>query len=216
MTEDIRTNDIVKGQTEVRISKYGPFLEHEHISRTINLPFQYGKDRIITMVRDPWWIFVYWEITPGRENFIKEKIIKKGQDIERSVLRVYNITGIKDFDGRNANSYFDIALKDMARNWYIDVGSPNNSWCVEIGIVSEESDFYMLARSNTVRTPPFGISDILDESWMMSEDDYYKIAGVSCGFDVIGKSSLEMKELFYKHLRHWISSGGVSSYSCRL
>lgn len=216
MAEKNKAQGLVQGQTEVRISQFGPFLEHEHISRAIKLPTDYSKDRIIAMVRDPWWIFSYWEITPGREKAIRDDIAKKGQHADRSILRVYDITGVKGFNGNNANSYFDITLKDMARNWYIDISSPNTTWCVEIGIVAREGDFYALARSNVVRTPRFGMSDVLDKTWMLSEEEYFQLFGASCGLDVIGKSSLEMKELFQRYVQEWLSSGSVTSFSSHI
>jgi hypothetical protein len=207
---------LVQGQTEVGISKFGPFLEHEHISRAIRLPSGYNKDRIVAMVRDPWWIFAYWEITRETEEYVNNEIRRHGKHSVKSILRVYDITAVKGFNGKNANSYFDIVLKDMARNWYIDVGSPGRTWCVEIGIVTEKNDFYVLARSNIVNTPRFGISDILDETWMLSEEEYFRIFGASCGLDVVGKSSLEMKELFQRHLMEWVSSGGITSFASHI
>lgn len=176
----------------------------------IPLPSGYGKDRIVAMVRDPWWVVVYWEITPQRDNAVRVEMQSRGKNFDKTVLRIYDITGVSNFDGTNANSYFDIPLKDLARNWYVDVSAPNRRWCVEIGFVSREGDFYTLARSNIVKTPRFGMSDILDEAWMLSEEDYWWLFGVSGGFGV-GKSSLEMKELLQRRLKEWISSGGVVS-----
>ena len=213
MSENIRTQGITRGQTEVRISKFGPFLEQAYIARAIDLPINYGKDRIVAMVRDPWWIFVYWEITPARENAVKEKITAEKQDINRSILRVYDVTGVNKFDGKNANNYFDITLKDMARNWYIEVPKPGTSWCVEIGTLSKKGDFYALARSNVARVPRFGVSERSDKTWMLSEEEYFKLFGASCGFDMSGKSSLEIRESFKRYLKEWTSSGGVSSFS---
>ncbi|MBN2097858.1 MAG: DUF4912 domain-containing protein [Candidatus Omnitrophica bacterium] len=215
MSDSVKANGLIQGQTEVRMAKFGPFLEYEHISRKINLPSGYGKDRIVAMVRDPWWIFVYWEITPRTEKEVKHKIKKNSEHFEKSILRTYDITGRGDFNGLNASGYFDITLKNMARNWYIDLGWPNRRLCVEIGLLSKEGNFYALARSNVVQTPRFGMSDVLDEAWMLSEHEYWWLFGASGGLDV-GKSSLEMKELFQKRLQEWISSGGIVSFASHL
>lgn len=217
MTENIiRAKSLVQGQTEVGISKFGPFFEHEHISRTINLPAGYGKDRIVAMVRDPWWIFVYWEITPQKENELKNEIARRGQNFERPALRVYNISGVENFNGGNANNYFDIPLKDMAKNWYIDMGFPNNRWCIEIGMLTREGNFYRLARSNIINTPRFGMSDILDKAFILYEEEYLQLFGASCGIDVVGKSSLEMRGLFQRYLKEWIFSGGITSFASHI
>jgi len=205
-----------EGQREVELSKFGPFLEYEHISRAIRLPTGYNKDRIVAMVRDPWWVFVYWEITPQREASVLEELKRRGLRPLRTILRVYDITGVRGFDGNNANSSFDITINNAARNWYIDVGSPGRTWCIAIGILAEKDEFYILARSNIVNTPRFGMSDILDETWMLSEEEYYRIFGASCGLDVVGKSSFEIKELFKRHLMEWISSGGITSFASHI
>jgi len=74
------------------------------------------------------------------------------------------------------------------------------SWCIELGLLSREGGFYPILRSNVVRTPRFGMSDILDASWMFIREEYWWLFGVSGGFDV-GKSSLEMKELFQRQMK---------------
>ncbi|MBU4346441.1 MAG: DUF4912 domain-containing protein [Candidatus Omnitrophica bacterium] len=208
--ENIKLKNLANAQIEVETSKFESPVSEEHISRTIKLPLSYGKDRIIALVRDPWWIFVYWEITPQREKAVSSSIQANKEEFDRSILRIYDITGIDNFNGKNAHRYFDITLKDLAKNWYIDVASPGCRWCVEIGLLSKQGNFYSLYRSNIVNTPPFGISEVLDESWMLSPEEYSWLFGVSAGFDP-GKSSLEMKELFKKYLKEWISSGGVFS-----
>jgi uncharacterized protein len=131
-----------------------------------NLPDRYEKDKITAMVRDPWWIFVYWEITPGREKAVKEQIIKRGQSFEKTILRVYDVTGSRASAGdENVNGYFDIILKDMARKWYIDVKIPKRSWRVDIGILTAKGDFHALAKSNVVTTPSPELSGALDPSF---------------------------------------------------
>jgi hypothetical protein len=177
--------------------------------KEFRFPPGYGDNRIVLLVRDPWWVFSYWEIRHDREEEIVKKITSSGDSPAKSVLRVYDITDI-NFNGTNAHSFFDIDLKGLANNWYINVGSPDRSWIVDIGIVTKSGDFYLLARSNTVRTPRFGMSDKLDAEWMIPEDDYWKMFGLSGGFGV-GKGSLEVREMFKKRLEEQITSGAISS-----
>jgi hypothetical protein len=172
-------------------------------------PPGYGDNKIVLLVRDPWWIFAYWEIRQDKEFQIRRQIENAGDSPEKSVLRVYDVSDV-NFNGSNAHSFFDIELKGLANNWYINVGTPNRSWVVDIGIVSGKGSFYMLARSNTVRTPRFGMSDTLDAEWMMPEEDYWRMFGLSGGFGV-GKGSLEVREMFKKHLEEQISSAAISS-----
>lgn len=170
-----------------------------------NIPPGYGDNRVVLMVRDPWWLYAYWEISPQIEQQVKSKISHANSMMDKSILRIYDVTDV-DFNGENANRFFDIVIVDNATNWYINTGVPNRDWCVDIGILDREGRFYLLARSNRVSAPRFGPSEVIDEEWMSTEEDYWKLFGVAGGFG-IGKSSLEMKELFKK----WISSPGVFS-----
>jgi hypothetical protein len=172
-------------------------------------PPGYGDNKIVILARDPWWLFSYWEVRRDKEEEMVRKIESSGDAVEKSVLRVYDITDV-NFNGRNAHSYFDIDLKGLATTWYINVGQPDRSWVVDIGIVSKKGNFYTLARSNVVKTPRFGMSDKLDAEWMMSEDEYWKMFSLSGGFGV-GKGSLEVRELIKRRLEEQISSGGISS-----
>jgi len=177
--------------------------------KQFRFPPGYGDNRIVILVRDPWWIFAYWEIRRDKEDDIIKKIRSDNDDVQKSILRVYDVTDIT-FNGKNAHSHFDIDLKGLANNWYINVGSPDRTWVVDIGIVSQKGSFYLLARSNPVRTPRYGMSDKLDAEWMMPEDEYWKMFGLSGGFG-IGKGSLEVRELFKKRLEEQITSAQISS-----
>lgn len=172
-------------------------------------PPGYGDNRIVLLARDPWWIFAYWEIRKDKEEDVVRKMESCGDTPAGSVLRVYDVTDIS-FNGSNAHSFFDIELKGLASSWYINVGLPDKSWVVDIGMVSKKGKFYLLARSNTIKTPRFGMSDQLDADWMMPEDEYWKMFSLSGGFG-IGKGSLEVREMIKKRLEEQITSGGISS-----
>ena len=178
-------------------------------TKAFRLPPGYGDNRIVILARDPWWIFAYWEIRKDKEEDAIRKIESSGEVVQKSILRVYDITDV-NFNGRNAHSYFDVDLKGLANNWYINVGSPDRSWIIEIGIVSNKGNFHVLARSNTIKTPAFGMSDSLDAEWVMPEENYWKMFGLSGGFGV-GKGSLEVREMLKKRLEEQITSGGISS-----
>jgi len=178
-------------------------------TKAFRFPQGYGDNKIVILARDPWWIFAYWEIRKDKEEDAIKKIESSGDVIQKSVLRVYDVTDV-NFNGANAHSYFDIDLKGLANNWYINVASPDRSWLVEIGIVTNKGNFHVLARSNVIKTPAFGMSNKLDAEWMMPEEDYWRMFGLSGGFGV-GKGSLEVREMLKKRLEEQITSGGISS-----
>ena len=177
--------------------------------KEFRFPPGYGDNRIVILVRDPWWIFSYWEIRRDKEEEVIRRIESSGDGVAKSVLRVYDVTDV-NFNGKNAHTFFDVDLRGLATNWYINVGKPDCAWIVDIGIVTKKGVFYMLARSNVVKTPRFGMSDQLDAEWMTPEEEYWKMFSLSGGFGV-GKGSLEVRELIKKRLEEQISSGGISS-----
>lgn len=175
-----------------------------------DLPTAYDEDRIVLLVRDPYWIHVYWEIS--RDTLLRAKAaLKDDWYAARSVLRVYDITGV-DFDGTNAQSFFDVDLSGGASNWYINTGVPNRTYCVDVGLVSSCGEFIMLARSNRATTPRDAPSDTADEEWMIPDWEFEQIYALSGGFSV-GTGSLELKEMMEKALGGEVSSAAPGSFA---
>ena len=153
-------------------------------SSGFELPDRYNEDKMVLLVRDPWWIFAYWEVTPGREQEVTSRMTEEGLARESTVLRVYDVT---DTSFEHAHSYFDIGT-GSANNWYVDVGAPDRQWVAELGFRARGGRFFMLVRSNVVRTPRSGVSDVLDEEWMMPDEFYRKLFGPSGGVLNAGSS----------------------------
>lgn len=177
------------------------------------LPQYYGDNKVVLMVRDPWWIFSYWELQP---EFVEEKrhIIPpdKRQDVS-FVMRVYDISYI-DFNGANAHYFFDITIPYGAEKWYINVNAPGRTWVAEMGWISSDGSFYPIIRSNAVSTPLDGPSWITDEEWAVPEELFSKLYGLSIGFGGLGAglSSAEMHQLWSQQLFSAAGSGAVSSW----
>lgn len=171
-------------------------------SNRYNLPLRYSDNRITILPRDPWWIYTYWDISEQRINEVISSIPVYERENLKWILRVYDLTGISNFDGKNANSFFDIGIHLEANNWYVNVNQPERSWCIDIGLINPSGKFFMVARSNIIKTPYFGISSVIDEEWALPDEDYYKVLGI---YD-LGKSSLERKKRFEEILKHQISS----------
>ncbi|RKO66993.1 DUF4912 domain-containing protein [Desulfofundulus salinus] len=135
------------------------------------LPRRYGVDRLVLLVRDPYWLYAYWEITATRQEEFNATYGPRAWNTTRPVLRVYDVTGIT-FNGYNANSYMDINVQEGVDNWHIPVGQPNRSFCVDLGRMFPDGRFVTLLRSNVVTTPRSRLSECLDEEWMWIEGVY--------------------------------------------
>ncbi|MCL6612773.1 MAG: DUF4912 domain-containing protein [Peptococcaceae bacterium] len=144
------------------------------------LPRLYGVDRLVLLVRDPYWLYAYWEVSATRMEEISAKY-GPAWNASRAVLRVYDVTGI-NFDGSNANSFFDCSLNEYADSWHINVPGANRTYCVDMGRLFPDGTFVTILRSNLATTPRDALSDNLDEEWMWIEGIYRTLryqAGVS-------------------------------------
>jgi len=110
------------------------------------LPESYGEPKLNVLVRDPFWIHAYWDLTP--------KTIERMHALggQRMALRVYDVTDLV-FDGRNAHTWFEIPAPEYARNWNIQVPTDGRNYLVELGWVSAEGRFLPTLRSNVVDVP---------------------------------------------------------------
>jgi hypothetical protein len=149
-------------------------------------------------VNDPWWLYAYWEVQPNLERQVRSQLAPEELPGAQSALRVYEVTG-RDFPREPANRRFDIPLSGLANNWYLHVDAPNCSFVVDIGLLTKAGRFLALARSNQVTTPRFGPSEILDEEWMTTDADYWKLFGLTAGLGM-GSSPAGLKELLKRKL----------------
>ena len=156
------------------------------------LPSNYGDTKVVLLPRDPVWIYIYWEIAGDEINKLAQQY---GGDFNpsRLTVRVYDVTDI-NFDGSNANRYFDVSLNSNASSWYINVGEFNRSWCVDIGYVLQNGEFVVVSRSNAMVMPRHGVSDVTDEQWALLQLEFEKLLKIS-GAGHIGQSSYDLVKL---------------------
>jgi len=137
------------------------FADKECINQ-LEFPQNYGKNQLTLLVRDPEWLYAYWEITATVQSDFSRQFGGIWSETQ-PMLRVYDITG------GNQKQYFDIQIDDYSSNWYIHVGRPNHTFFVDLGRVLPDGRFYCIARSNSVTTPNNRISDVIDPDWVPIE-----------------------------------------------
>lgn len=92
----------------------------------------------------------------------------------RPAIRIYDVT-LKEFDGGNENSYFDILLPEDSRDWFIGGLNPKAVYLADIGFKTENGEFITILRSNTISTPSNEVSSNVDEEWMIVEEYFKKL-----------------------------------------
>lgn len=168
------------------------------------------KERVVVMVRGPYWLHVYWDVT--RRN-VERARAAMGQDWHsaRPVVRLFERDPSQTGDAVERVAR-DIPIHGAVNNWYIDVSDPPRTYRVEVGYVSAASNrFYSLGRSNIVTTPRSGKGGALDENWLDVAANYDKIYAMSGGYETEGDNS-QLRELFEERLRRPMGSPMVTRF----
>ena len=169
------------------------------------------KDRIVLMVRDPFWLQANWDLS-SRLIQRAEAAMGAQWHAARPILRVFEVaTG--NTTSTIEKHFRDIEIHGQVNNWYIDVIDPPNSYRVEIGYLASDDSFHTVARSNTVTTPKPGGSDIIDQNWNDVAQNCEEIFALSGGYSQDnGVHVNEIQELFEERLRRPMGSPMVSRY----
>lgn len=162
---------LVRGQ-KVEISKVFPGLPIE----PSEFPHFYEHARVVLLPVNPYLVHVYWEVAPDDLKEIK-KLLGRPALRAQPVLRFCDITCII-FDGTNAHSQFDVDIDLGAGNWYVHVWGPEKSYCVDLGLRTEDGQFHSIARSNIAETPRAWPSGKVEETYMLVEGDYHRVEAV--------------------------------------
>jgi hypothetical protein len=112
-------------------------------------PETYGVNRVRLLVRDPEWIFAYWDVSPASMKDLGKSLGERALALSRLTLRV-----LDPVSGGSS----DILLPPGARWWYIRTDSARRTYRAELGVTLPSGEFRRLAESNTVVTPRVGPS----------------------------------------------------------
>jgi hypothetical protein len=199
-------------EQEVESSKYNVGVPTKDLAAkgSRELPNGYGKDRIVAMVRDPYWLHCYWELT---RHGVQRAEAALGQEwhTAKPILRLLDVTS-KETSSSAESIVRDIEIHGGCNNWYLDVNNPPRSYRVDIGYLARSGRFYVVARSNVVSTPRAGVSDVIDENWAdIDVGKAERIYAMSGGFDP-SASSLELRQLFEERLRRPLGSPAITSF----
>lgn len=172
-----------------------------------HLPWGYGRTRIVLLVRDPYWLHAYWEVAGPERDRLRAETGRETWELP-NVLRIHDLTPEAAETGP---SFFDLGINPEARSWYIEAGRPRHTFQAELGVVVEGRGFVSLCRSNVVTAPPDRVSDVIDEEWMLVEEDFYRLYRLGAGMGP-GAGSAGFMESLAKRLARQMGSVAVSSF----
>lgn len=149
--------------------------DFEHLTpRTINhedynsysIPERYNEDTLVLMVRDPYWGFSYWEVSDNTKNNLGARLGEEKFNNSKLTVRIYygNMG-----DASNLHSQF---FTGYANSWYLNLNSPDTTFWGQLGLLTPDGEFIVVATSNSITTPSARISEIEDQEWLTIEEAY--------------------------------------------
>ena len=155
------------------------------------------RDRLVVMVRDPYWLHAYWELS---RRSIQRAEVAMGPHwhAARPVLRLHEVSrnGTTSAARRTVR---DIAIHGGVNNWYIDVQNPPKSYQVEIGYLAPGNHFYCLGRSNLVSTPIPGSADTFDRNWSEVAKECDRVYAMTAG-SIEQEATGDLKDVFEEQM----------------
>jgi len=168
-----------------------------------------GKDRLVVMVRDPYWLHAYWELS--RQSMERTRAaLGQRWHTSRPILRLVEVAQ----DGTTSTVrkvVRDVEIHGGVNNWYVDVYDPPKSYQMDIGYLAPDGKFFSLARSNVVTTPRCSSAASADGNWEEVAEDFDRIYALSGGYSGQGDNS-ELKGLFEERLRRPMGSPMVTRF----
>ncbi|MFY8200893.1 MAG: DUF4912 domain-containing protein [Pirellula staleyi] len=168
-----------------------------------------GKDRMILMVRDPYWLHAHWDITRQSVDRAKASLAENWHTV-KPILRLLKM----DDSGTTSNAESvdrDIEIHGGVRNWYIEVNNPPSRFRMLMGYLTANNRFYELARSNTVTTPVPGGKEASDDHWADIATDAEHIYSMSGGYGDDTQTG-DLTEVFEERLKRTMDADVLSQF----
>ena len=167
------------------------------------------KDRLIVMVRDPYWLHAYWELS-RRSIERAEAAMGQHWHAAHPVLRLHEVSR-NGTTNSSRQAVRDIGVHGGVNNWYIDVQNPPKSYQLEIGYLAPGGRFYCLARSNVVSTPPPGSSDTFDRNWAEVAKEFDRVYAMTTG-STEQEANGDVKDVFEEHLHRPVGDSAAIQF----
>jgi hypothetical protein len=136
-------------QERVGAVKYGAGPTGAFDEQRFLFPRNYELNRVRLVVRDPEWLFAYWDVNPRAFETIRREMGERAMALSRLTLQVGDPEG---------GSTQVILLPYGARSWYVRIDPNRPHYRAELGITLPSGQFRSLASSNVVAVPRLGPS----------------------------------------------------------
>lgn len=132
------------------------------------LPEAYAQDRVKLLVRDPWCLFAYWELTGPHAEWVPRD---HGADIfarSKWLVRLF-ADGALELETPAAHPlgahYFTV--------------EPERRYRAEVGLLTSAGAWIRVASDGDIPTPRAGIAPIVDDDWAVTEEEMLRQLGMT-------------------------------------
>lgn len=112
-------------------------------------PRTYGVDRVRLLVKDPEWLFAYWDVSPRTLQGLRRDVGARAAAMSPLTLRVVD----PEHGGEKV-----ILLPEGAKSWYVRADDKRRPYQAELGLTLPSGEFRRIATSNVVEPPRPGVS----------------------------------------------------------
>ena len=123
------------------------------------LPDGYDESRIVLMPRDPQWAYAYWDVPNAHKEALRNQ---GGRDL---ALRLYDVSNV-DMDTQAPHNLQQYYADEMARSWYVPIPVSDRDYIAEIGYLTSDGGWLVLARSAPAHIPPVFPSDWVEDQFL--------------------------------------------------
>lgn len=132
------------------------------------LPEEYRQDRIALLVRDPWCVFAYWELTGAHADRVPQRHGPTAFATGKWFVRLRR-------DGRLVLE--EPASHPLGTRYF--PAEADRRYQAEIGLKLPKGEWVQVAISAEVRTPRAWIAAVVDDDWAVSEEEMLRQLGFS-------------------------------------
>lgn len=145
-------------------SATGPYSEPFGMLDLTEPPETYDVDEVEVLYKDPWWAFVYWEVTDAGLRAARAQL-GSAAETARLTLRVFSSP--PPVPGQpQARDLRDHPLTQESGRRYIEVPRPGGVLRVAVGLLTREGFFASIAHSSVLQLPPPSVSAQVSQEWL--------------------------------------------------
>ena len=141
-------------------------VQPDYLNHGESLPVYYGVDRLVVLPRDPYCLYCYWEVSMPTRERLK---IEWGEAAWQGAVLQLRVCKHDWEHTETVETFFDVPLENETDNWYLPMVDSDRIYHVELGWRLPDGTFRPVLRSNVVRTPRDGLSDVIDSEWQLPD-----------------------------------------------